>query len=194
MTTTIHCDTAEVKRLVSESSECIQALGDQADKVCSACDAVIKALRSGCKLLIAGNGGSAAEAMHMAEELTGRFKSNRRPLPAIALVADPTALTCIGNDFGFEHIFSRQVEALGVAGDVLVLFSTSGKSPNLKLALDAAAAKGLTVVSVLGRDGGDMAGRSDVEIIVRCQATERIQEAHQVILHIVLAAVEKAFV
>lgn len=188
------CDQTDMSAQISQSADCIRGLASQAGNICAAADTVIRALKSGCKLLVAGNGGSAAEAMHMAEELVGRFKSNRRPLPAIALVADPTALTCIGNDFGFEHIFGRQVEALGATGDVLVVFSTSGKSENLKLAVDAAEKKGLKVVSILGRDGGSLAGRGDVDIVVTSNATERIQEAHQVILHLILSAIEKAFV
>jgi D-sedoheptulose 7-phosphate isomerase len=154
---------------------------------------VVGALRAGAKILSAGNGGSAAEALHVAEELVGRFRGNRRALPGIALVADPTALTCIGNDFGFDRIFSRQVEALGAPGDVLILFSTSGRAVNLARALDAARARGMQILCLLGRDGGNLAGQADVEVIVPGTTTERIQEAHQVIIHLLLDAVEEAF-
>jgi D-sedoheptulose 7-phosphate isomerase len=129
----------------------------------------------------------------MSEELVGRFRGNRRSLPAVCLAADPAALTCIGNDFGFDRIFSRQIEGLGRAGDILVIFSTSGNAENLRLAVLAAKALKLKTVCLLGRDGGRVAGMGNLEIIVRATATERIQEAHQVILHLILDAVEQAF-
>jgi phosphoheptose isomerase len=155
--------------------------------------AVIAALKDGGKILTAGNGGSAADALHMSEELVGRFRGNRVSLPAVALVADCTALTCIGNDFGFDCIFSRQVEGLGQEGDVLVLFSTSGHATNLSLALEAAKARGLVTIAILGRDGGPLAGQANYEIVVPGSATEHIQEAHQVVLHMILDEVEHAF-
>ena len=154
---------------------------------------VVRALRAGGKVMTAGNGGSAAEALHMAEELIGRFRGNRRSLPGVALVADTTALTCIANDFGYDAVFSRQVEGLGRHGDVLVLFSTSGNARNLLQALEAARRKRIKVVCLLGRDGGQLAGRGDHELIVKGEATERIQEAHQVVLHLLLDQVERAF-
>ena len=154
---------------------------------------LVGALKSGGKVLTAGNGGSAAEALHMAEEFVGRFKSDRPPLPAIALVADPTALTCIGNDFGYDEIFKRQVEALGRPGDMLFLFSTSGNSRNVLLALDAAERKGLKTVCLLGREGGLLAGRGTHEIIIRSREAARIQEAHQVNMHVLLDIVEDEF-
>lgn len=175
------------------SLETIGGLRAQLPAVEAICDAVVLALRSGHKILTAGNGGSAADALHMAEELTGRFRGNRVALPAIALVADCTALTCIGNDFGFDQIFGRQVAGHGQAGDVLVLFSTSGCAANLAVALEAAQARGVVTIAILGRDGGALAGRADDEVIVPGTATERIQEAHQVLLHLVLEAVEQAF-
>ena len=127
----------------------------------------------------------------MAEELIGRFRSDRPSLPGLALVADSTAITCISNDFGYDCVFSRQVEGLGRAGDVLVLFSTSGSAVNLKRALETARRRGLVTVCLLGRDGGALAGQADFELIVPGSATERIQEAHQVILHLILDAVEQ---
>jgi D-sedoheptulose 7-phosphate isomerase len=171
----------------------IGAVAAQADRLADICELIIAALRRGGKLLVAGNGGSAAEAMHMAEELVGRFRTNRRPLPAVALAADGTALTCIGNDFGFEHVFSRQVTALGRPGDVLILFSTSGNSPNLLLAMDAARARKVKTVCLLGRDGGKMRGRGTRELIVNVPATANIQEAHQCIMHLILEEVEGVF-
>ena len=154
---------------------------------------LVKTLKRGDTVLAAGNGGSAAEAMHFAEELTGRYRSNRRALPAVALAADGTALTCIGNDFGFDCVFSRQVEALGRPGDLLVVFSTSGNSPNMVRAVESARRRRMRVIALLGRDGGALAGRADVELIVKSKATARIQEAHQVVLHLLLEAVEAEF-
>ncbi|MBN1556941.1 MAG: SIS domain-containing protein [Lentisphaerae bacterium] len=185
-------DTGRLRRLFAESAAAIGALDEQADAVAAGAALVVTALQQGHAVLTAGNGGSAAEALHLAEELVGRFRANRRALPAVALVADTTALTCIANDFGYDRVFSRQVEALGRPGDVLVLFSTSGRAANLALALEAAQSRGLRTLCLLGRDGGPLAGRADAEVIVPGSATERIQEAHQVILHAILDAVEAA--
>jgi D-sedoheptulose 7-phosphate isomerase len=159
----------------------------------SAAAAIVTALEKGNKILTCGNGGSAADALHMAEELVGRYRTNRRALPAIALCADPTALTCIANDFGFEHVFSRQLEALGEKGDVLVIFSTSGNSPNLALAVEAAARRGVTTVALLGKTGGLLTGKCDHEIIVPSNDTARIQEVHTFVMHAWLEQVEAAF-
>ncbi len=179
---------------IEESAGVIRGLTAMTGCLAQAATVMIEALRGGSKILTAGNGGSAAEAMHMAEELVGRFRTNRRSLPGIALTADGTALTCIANDFGYDHVFSRQVEGLGQPGDVLVLFSTSGRAMNLRRALEAARRQGVRIISVLGRDGGDLRGLADVELCVAGKATERIQEAHQVILHLLLDEVEHAFI
>lgn len=186
-------DPNHVKKCVEESATTIASLAGQAEAIAAAADAVVSALKAGGKVLTAGNGGSAAEAMHMAEELTGRFRTNRVSLPGICLAADGTALTCIANDFGYDEVFSRQVEGLGAAGDVFVLFSTSGNAANLSRALESARAGDLTVVALLGRDGGPLHGKADYEILVAGSATERIQEAHQVVVHLVLDAVEAAW-
>ena len=178
---------------VQAAAATIATLAEQADRIASAARLLIETLRAGGLVPTAGNGGSAAEAMHMAEELVGRFRSNRRSLPAVSLVSDGTALTCIGNDFGFDELFARQIEGLGRPGDLLVLFSTSGAAANLRRAVAAARAKQVRVLLLLGRDGGPLAGAGDLEIIVQGRATERIQEAHQVILHVLLDAVERAF-
>ncbi len=182
-----------LRAAIEESARTVRDLLSQSDRIEAVCARVCDALGAGHTVFTAGNGGSAAEALHMAEELVGRFRGNRRSLPGMALTADTTALTCIANDFGFDRVFSRQLEGLGRAGDVLVLFSTSGSARNLSLALEAAHKAGMTAVAFLGRDGGALAGLADEEIVVPGSATERIQEAHQVLLHLVLDAVERRF-
>ncbi len=183
----------KIKVAIAESVKTIETLSSHINNITKISGVIVKALKTGRKLLTAGNGGSAAESLHMAEELVGRFRNNRVSLPAISLVADSTALTCIGNDFGFDHVFSRQVEGLGVSGDVLVLFSTSGNAKNLQNALITARKRGVKTVCLLGRNGGRLKGKGDCEIIIKGNATERIQEAHQVIVHLILDAVENAF-
>lgn len=142
------------------------------------------------KVLLAGNGGSAADAMHLGEELTVRFEKNRRALAAVALM-DPTAMTCCGNDFGYERVFSRQIEALGNAGDVFIAFSTSGNSPSILQALDVARQQNLTTATFLGKDGGKARGMADIELLVPSQSTARIQEAHQVLFHVLCQWIDK---
>lgn len=146
--------------------------------------------KAGNKVLICGNGGSMCDAMHFAEELTGKFRNDRPALPAIAL-ADPAHLTCVGNDFGFEQVFSRGVEAYGKRGDILIGLSTSGNSPNIVRALDAGKSGGLVTVALLGKDGGRCRGNADHEVVVPGGTSERIQELHMVILHELVAQVEK---
>ena len=184
---------AHCREQVLAAAALMGALAEQADGIAAAARLMIATLQAGGQVLTAGNGGSAAEAMHMAEELVGRFRTNRRSLPAVSLAADGTALTCIGNDFGFDEVFARQIEGLGRPGDLLVLFSTSGSAVNLRRAVAAAHARQMRVLLLLGRDGGPLAGTGDLEILVHGGATERIQEAHQVLLHVLLDAVELAF-
>ena len=148
-------------------------------------------LRRGGLLMACGNGGSMCDAMHFAEEWTGRFRRDRAALPAVAF-SDPSQLTCIANDFGFEAVFARQVEALGKPGDLLVLMSTSGNSPNCIRAVEAARRKGIATVGLLGKGGGALAGLVDVPIVVpRAETSDRIQEVHIKILHIAIEAVER---
>ena len=184
---------AAIEGAIAESARTVAGLSRQAGTLERICACVVDALRAGRTILTAGNGGSAAEALHMAEELSGRYRSNRAALPGLCLAADPTTLTCIGNDFGYERVFARQVEAHGRAGDVLVLFTGSGRSRNLLEALEAAQARGVKSIVLGGKDGGLLAGRGDLELIVESEATERIQEAQQVVMHIILDAVEAAF-
>ena len=180
----------QLKQGIAGSVAAIQSLDDHIDTVAEAIALVRQCLESGGKVMTAGNGGSAAEAMHMSEELVGRFRSDRPSLAGICLSADCTAITCIGNDFGYDAIFSRQIEGLGREGDVLVVFSTSGNAENLKQAIDEARRKGCKVLAFLGRDGGKIAGMADLELIVAGESTEKIQEAHQVVLHLILNALE----
>jgi D-sedoheptulose 7-phosphate isomerase len=148
------------------------------------------ALNQGHKILTAGNGGSAADAMHLSEELVGRYNVERSSIPAICLAADGALITCIGNDYGFDRVFSRQVEGLGAAGDVLVVFSTSGKSKNIEQAIYAAKSKQVKTIALLGKNGGIAKGLADHEIIVPSQSTARIQEIHTLILHLWLDQIE----
>jgi D-sedoheptulose 7-phosphate isomerase len=150
----------------------------------------LKALSSGRKILLFGNGGSAADAQHIAAEFVGRFQMERRPLPALALTVNTSAITGIGNDYAYENVFSRQVEALGSAGDVAVGFSTSGKSPNVIKALAAAKAKGLITVALTGKFGIQLQEVSNFCLCVPSDQTPRIQESHILIGHIVSQVVE----
>jgi D-sedoheptulose 7-phosphate isomerase len=146
--------------------------------------------QAGGKVMLAGNGGSAADAMHFAEELLVRFKKNRRALAAIAL-CDPAVITCAANDFGYDTIFARQVEGLGRSGDLLILMSTSGNSQNLVEAVKAARALGLRTATFAGRDGGKLRGLCDVELIVPSDITHHIQEVHKVLYHALCAWVDE---
>lgn len=154
-------------------------------------DAAARTLESGGLLMSCGNGGSMCDAMHFAEEWTGRFRGNRKALAAVAF-ADPSQLTCIANDFGFDEVFARQVEALGKPGDLLVAISTSGNSPNVMRACEMAKSRGVQTVGLLGKGGGRLAAMVDVPIVVPlAQTSDRIQEVHIKVLHIVIEAVER---
>ncbi|MGL5334979.1 MAG: D-sedoheptulose 7-phosphate isomerase [Enterovibrio sp.] len=147
--------------------------------------------KQGGKVLSCGNGGSHCDAMHFAEELTGRYRDNRPALPAIA-IADPSHLSCVSNDFGYDFVFSRYVEALGNKGDVLLGLSTSGNSANVLKAIDAAKKKGIKTIMLTGKDGGKMAGLADIEIRVPAFGyADRIQEVHIKIIHIMIMLIEK---
>ncbi|MBS3904931.1 MAG: SIS domain-containing protein [Simkania sp.] len=153
--------------------------------------AIAQCFRQGGKLLVAGNGGSLCDAMHFAEELTGQFRKFRSALPAIAL-SDPGHLTCAANDFGYEGVFTRAIEALGRKGDVFVALTTSGNSPNLVQAVPKAKELGLTTVSFLGKTGGKLKGQSDLEWIVDGFVySDRVQEAHMMAIHIIIELIEK---
>jgi D-sedoheptulose 7-phosphate isomerase len=156
-------------------------------------EAIIAALRKGNKVLFAGNGGSAADAQHLAAELVGRFAYDRPGLPAIALTTDTSALTAIGNDYGYEQLFSRQVEALGVRGDVFIGITTSGKSPNILKGLEAARSRGVTTVGWTGRVAPEsFQALSDMVLTIDADTTARVQQGHMIVGHIVCALVERA--
>lgn len=148
-------------------------------------------LSSGGKLIFCGNGGSAADCQHLAAELTGRFMEDRRPLAALALSTDSSALTCIANDYAFDHVFARQLEALGNEGDLLFAISTSGNSRNVLNAVSVAKQKGIKTVGFLGKAGGRLLSMCDWPIVVPSDATARIQEAHILIGHSVCELIEK---
>ena len=168
-----------------------EQLGDLDAHVNQAIGACVHSLRQGGKLMFCGNGGSAADSQHLAAEFTGRFIKDRAPLAALALSTDTSALTCISNDYSFEHVFARQVTALGKAGDCLIAISTSGNSGNVLAAVAAAKALNITCIGLLGRDGGKLKAVCDVSIIVPSQITARIQEAHILIGHSLCGAVEQ---
>jgi D-sedoheptulose 7-phosphate isomerase len=160
--------------------------------IAASAEAIAKALRDGKKLLIAGNGGSAADAQHLAAEFLSRFVADRRPLPAIALTTDTSVLTAIGNDYGFEHLFSRQVRGLGQRGDVFLAISTSGRSPNIIAALDAAREVGVTTLGFTGHSGNDMPGRCDICLRAPSDETAVIQQIHMVAGHMICGLVEQS--
>ncbi len=158
--------------------------------VANASKIVVDALKNGNKILLCGNGGSAADAQHIAAELTGRYKTTRKGLPAIALTTDTSALTAIGNDFGYDRVFDRQVEALASEGDVVIGISTSGNSQNVINALKVANEMGCVTIGLSGRDGGAMNDICDLNIVVSDQDTPRIQEMHILIGHTICQCVD----
>ena len=151
---------------------------------------LVSAFRNGKKVMSCGNGGSMCDAMHFAEEWTGRFRKDRKPLPAISL-SDASHISCTSNDYGFEYIFSRMVESLGQSGDVFLGISTSGNSPNVINATEVALSKNIYTVCLLGRDGGKLKSMCDLPIIVPASSSDRVQEVHIKILHITIECVER---
>lgn len=154
----------------------------------------IETLKNGNKILLCGNGGSAADAQHIAAELTGRYKSERKGLPGIALTTDTSALTAIANDYGYERVFDRQVEALANKGDLLIGISTSGNSPNILAALKTAKELGCQTIGLSGRDGGLMNEACDLNIVIPSDDTPRIQEMHILVGHTICQAIDDAFI
>ena len=159
--------------------------------ISDAAELMIEALRSGKKIISCGNGGSMCDAMHFAEELSGRFREDRAALAAIS-ISDPAHLSCVGNDYGFDHVFSRYLEGLGNQGDVLLAISTSGKSKNVLNAIQQAKAKGIKIVGLTGKDGGQMAALCDIEIRApKSTYADRAQEIHIKVIHSLIQSIEK---
>jgi len=175
---------------LGELFEVVRKSAELAEVVASTTDAIVNCLRSGGKVLSCGNGGSSADALHLVEELVGRYKRDRRSLPGICLSADVSILTCIANDYGYDNVFSRQIEGLGRPDDLLVGFTTSGNSPNILKAFETASRLGLKTIFLGGKDGGQAKGICDWEIIVPSATTARIQEIHTVVLHHWLEAID----
>jgi D-sedoheptulose 7-phosphate isomerase len=175
---------------LQEAQTVLNTLHQFSSTVDQAVHLLVDAIEQGKKILICGNGGSACEAQHLAGELAGRYKTDRRALPAIALNTDGAVLTCIGNDYRFEHIFSRQIEALGQPDDLLIVFTTSGNSPNVIAALNAAQLLKMQSIAFLGRNGGHAKSLSGLCFVVPHQDTARIQEAHQFLLHCLVEEME----
>jgi D-sedoheptulose 7-phosphate isomerase len=183
------------KDYVGRSLAAVQRAASDAEFLATlarAAEAIERCIGNGGKLLLCGNGGSAADAQHLAAEFLSRFSSDRRPLPAIALTTDTSVLTAAGNDLGFASVFARQVEALGRPGDVLFLHSTSGESENLLLAAEAARARGMLTVALLAKGGGRLKGKVDRALVVPTDATSHAQELHLAMGHVICELVDRA--
>jgi phosphoheptose isomerase len=176
---------------INDSVRTLESLKNLEPQVGRAADLIGECFRTGNKLLICGNGGSAADASHFATELVVRFTKDRRALPAICLASDGGLLTAAGNDYGFDEIFARQVAAFGQAGDVLICLTTSGNSKNVVRALEEAKARKLKTIAFLGRGGGASIGIADVDLLVRSDSTARIQEGHQLLIHVLCEMIEE---
>ncbi|MFH0963258.1 MAG: D-sedoheptulose 7-phosphate isomerase [Planctomycetota bacterium] len=180
-----------IQAIVNEAVEVLRAIdAAQVKAIRSAADAIVKALRRDRRVYILGNGGSAADAQHFAAELVGRFRMDRKALPVTALTTDTSILTSIGNDYGYQCIFSKQVEGFVHRGDVVVCISTSGNSPNVVAAMMIARELGATTIGLAGHDGGKMKSLCDVLVSVPAESTARAQEAHGVVIHAICELVE----
>jgi D-sedoheptulose 7-phosphate isomerase len=187
--------TVHIAREIQESISVKTELGRAAtDQIAEAATAILACLRAGGKLIAFGNGGSASDAQHMVAELVGRYAVKRRALAAIALTTNTSSLTAVANDFGFEEIFARQLEALAKPQDVVLAISTSGNSPDVLRALETAKTLGLKKIGLTGNDGGKLRDLVDISVIVPSSSTPRIQEAHSLVIHILCGIVESAFV
>ena len=179
-----------IAKRLADHEQATQKVAGMADEIVACADRLRDTLHSGRKVMVCGNGGSAADAQHFAAELTGRFEIERKAYPAIALTTDTSALTAIGNDYGFDRIFSRQVEALAQPGDMLIVISTSGNSANLLIATEMAQGQNVQVVGLLGRDGGALGQLVDLPLVVEVERTASIQEAHILIIHLLCTLLE----
>ena len=183
-------DLPQLRDAIAAATETLRALSSLEPQMAQAAGVIDQCLRKGNKLLVCGNGGSAADASHFATELVVRFAKDRRALPAVCLVSDSGILTAAGNDYGFDEVFARQVAAFGIPGDVLICLTTSGKSKNLIRALEEAKTRKLKTIAFLGRDGGSTVGIADLDLLVKSDSTARVQEAHQLLLHVLCEIVE----
>ncbi|MFZ0916617.1 MAG: SIS domain-containing protein [Candidatus Udaeobacter sp.] len=179
-----------LRRAIVAANQTLQLLFDLDAQLAKAADVIEESLRAGNKLLVCGNGGSAADASHFATEFVVRFTEDRPAYPVICLSCDGGLLTAAGNDYGFDEVFARQVSAFGLQGDALICLTTSGKSRNVERALEEAKAHKLKTIAFLGRDGGSTIGMADVDLLVRSDSTARIQEAHQLLLHVLCETIE----
>jgi|SRR5437588_12347664 len=174
-----------LKSAIGAAKTTLHSIADLESQVIKAADLIVDCLTSGKKVLVCGNGGSAADSADFSTEFACRFVEDRRPYPAINLSQGGSLITATGNDYGFEEIFARQIRAFGNEGDALIAISTSGKSKNIQRAMQEAHARKLKTVALLGRDGGSSAGLADLDLIVKGDSTARIQEAHKFILHVI---------
>src|SRR5438128_51799 len=175
---------------IAAATETLLSLSSLEVQMVEAAYLIEQCLRAGNKLLVCGNGGSAADAAHFATELVVRFARDRRAQPAICLASDGGLLTAAANDYGFNEIFARQEAAFGQPGDALICLTTSGKSKNVLRALEEAKARKLKTIALVGRDGGSTIGMADVDLLVRSDSTARVQEAHQLLLHVLCETIE----
>lgn len=183
----------QINEIIEEKIETLNELKDSeyVQMVSIAIDEIVNSLQQGGKILLAGNGGSAADAQHFAGEIVGRFMMERRSMPALSLCVDPSVMTCIGNDYGYDEVFSRQVEGLGNKGDFLIVISTSGNSQNLINAVQVAKEKKIKTLGLLGKNGGKLKYLCDYALIVPSNSTPRIQEIHTFTIHIICEKIEK---
>jgi len=176
---------------LSEHIETSKLLYDLLPEISSFYNSIINTLRANNKILICGNGGSAADAQHFSSELIGKFERDRKPLAALSLSTDTSAITSISNDFSFDDVFSRQIRGIGSKGDLLIVISTSGNSKNILNAINIAKEKDITCIGLLGRDGGLAIKQIDSSITIKSNRTCRIQEMHSIIIHIICSLIEK---
>lgn len=184
--------TEKINQRIGETIASARDLLGQADNLAQIAGRLIKTYQAGNKLLLFGNGGSAADAQHIAAELVGRFLKERKPLPALALTVNTSILTAVGNDYGYDQIFVRQLEALGGPGDVAFALSTSGNSPNIIAAVQAAKRQGLVTIGLTGRSGGRLKAEADYCLCVPADNSPRIQEMHILVGHILCELIEEA--
>ncbi len=181
---------SNLNRAIDDLVRTLESLKNLEPEVTRATRLIEECLSAGNKLLVCGNGGSATDASHFATEFVVRFAKDRRAFPAICLASDAGILTAAGNDYGFDEIFARQVAAFGAEGDLLICLTTSGKSKNVVRALQEAKARRMKTIAFLGRDGGSTVGIADLDLLVKSDSTARVQEAHQLLLHVLCEIIE----